>query len=46
MRAIRGAQISLISQEPMAALSPVHTIGNQMMEVIRLHLQHGAQRSA
>ena len=38
IRAIRGKDIALISQEPMAALSPVHTIGNQMMETIRLHL--------
>ncbi|TDW28300.1 peptide/nickel transport system ATP-binding protein [Rhizobium azibense] len=45
MRAIRGAQIALISQEPMAALSPVHTIGNQMIEVIRLHLNMGRREA-
>ncbi len=45
MRAIRGAQIGLISQEPMAALSPVHTIGNQMMEVIQLHLKLGKKEA-
>jgi len=45
MRAIRGAQIGLISQEPMAALSPVHSIGNQMMEVIRLHLKLGRKEA-
>jgi len=45
MRAIRGAQIGLISQEPMAALSPVHTIGNQMVEVIRLHLKMGRKEA-
>lgn len=38
IRAIRGREIALISQEPMAALSPVHTIGNQIIEAIRLHL--------
>ncbi|MGL5117111.1 MAG: ABC transporter ATP-binding protein [Beijerinckiaceae bacterium] len=38
IRAIRGREIALISQEPMAALSPVHTIGNQIVEAIRLHL--------
>ncbi|MCR9121731.1 MAG: ABC transporter ATP-binding protein [Phyllobacteriaceae bacterium] len=38
IRAIRGKDIALISQEPMAALSPVHTIGNQMVETIRMHL--------
>ncbi len=37
MRAIRGAQISMIFQEPMSSLSPVHTIGDQIDEVIILH---------
>ena len=37
MRAIRGKDIALIPQEPMAAFSPVHTIGNQIMEAILLH---------
>ena len=37
MRAIRGAEIALIPQEPMAAFSPVHTIGDQIMEAILLH---------
>jgi peptide/nickel transport system ATP-binding protein len=37
IRAIRGRDISMIFQEPMTALSPVHTIGNQISEVIRLH---------
>jgi peptide/nickel transport system ATP-binding protein len=37
MRAIRGRDIGMIFQEPMTALSPVHTIGNQMFEAIRLH---------
>lgn len=37
MRAIRGAEIALIPQEPMAAFSPVHTIGDQMIESILLH---------
>lgn len=35
--AVRGGQIALIPQEPAAAISPVHTIGNQLVEVIRLH---------
>lgn len=34
---IRGGSISLIFQEPQTALSPVHTIGNQLIEAIRLH---------
>jgi oligopeptide/dipeptide ABC transporter ATP-binding protein len=37
LRALRGNEIALIPQEPMAAFSPVHTIGNQLMEVIQLH---------
>ena len=37
MRAIRGGEIALIPQEPMSAFSPVHTIGNQLIEAIRLH---------
>jgi len=37
MRAIRGGRISIIFQEPMTSLSPVHTIGNQVSEALRLH---------
>ena len=37
MRAIRGAEIALIPQEPMAAFSPVHTVGEQIIEAILLH---------
>jgi len=37
IRAIRGDQISMIFQEPMTSLSSLHTIGDQIMEVIRLH---------
>jgi peptide/nickel transport system ATP-binding protein len=37
MRAIRGSMISMIFQEPMTSFSPVHTIGNQLAETIRLH---------
>ena len=37
MRMIRGAEISMIFQEPLAALSPVHTIGTQIMEPILVH---------
>ncbi|RMD73673.1 MAG: ABC transporter ATP-binding protein [Lentisphaerae bacterium] len=34
---IRGKQIAMIFQEPMSALSPVHTIGNQLREVLMIH---------
>ena len=45
MRAIRGARISIIFQEPMIALSPLHTIGNQIEEALALHRDLGqAQR--
>ncbi len=37
MRAIRGGTISIIFQEPMTALSPLHTIGNQIGEALALH---------
>ena len=37
MRAIRGAEIALVFQEPMSSFSPVHTIGNQIVEAILLH---------
>ncbi|MBF0497459.1 MAG: ABC transporter ATP-binding protein, partial [Deltaproteobacteria bacterium] len=37
IRAIRGNSISMIFQEPMTSLNPVFTIGNQILEVIRLH---------
>ncbi len=40
MRAIRGAEIALIPQEPMAAFSPVHTVGDQVIEAIRVHQHH------
>ncbi len=38
IRAIRGAEISMVFQEPMTSLSPVHTIGAQIAEAIRLHV--------
>ena len=34
MRAIRGDQISIIFQEPMTSLSPLHTIGDQISEAL------------
>ncbi len=38
VRAIRGKEIAMIFQEPMTSFSPVHTIGSQIMESIKLHL--------
>jgi oligopeptide/dipeptide ABC transporter ATP-binding protein len=42
MRMIRGGAIGMIFQEPMTSLSPVHTIGDQIGETVRLH--RGASR--
>ena len=38
IRRIRGNEISMIVQEPMLAFSPLHTIANQIIEAIRLHV--------
>jgi oligopeptide/dipeptide ABC transporter ATP-binding protein len=43
MRAVRGAQIAMIFQEPMTSLNPVFTIGSQIGEAVRLH-QHTSRR--
>ena len=45
MRAIRGAEIALIFQEPMSSFSPVHTIGNQLIEAILLHQNVGTREA-
>lgn len=37
MRQIRGNDVAMIFQEPMTSLNPVYTIGNQLIEAIRLH---------
>ncbi|MBA3329281.1 MAG: ABC transporter ATP-binding protein [Actinobacteria bacterium] len=43
MRTINGGEIGLIFQEPMTSFSPVHTVGNQIVEAIRLHQTMGKQ---
>nr|WP_322111166.1 ABC transporter ATP-binding protein [Tistlia consotensis] len=44
MRKLRGARLSIVFQEPMTSLSPVHTIGNQIGEALELHRNiHGRQ---
>jgi peptide/nickel transport system ATP-binding protein len=37
LRDIRGGEIAMIFQEPMTSFSPVHTVGNQITEAIRMH---------
>jgi ABC-type microcin C transport system duplicated ATPase subunit YejF len=44
IRSIQGNAISMVFQEPMTSLSPVHTIGDQIGETVRLH--RGASRAA
>ncbi|MEM7520954.1 MAG: ABC transporter ATP-binding protein [Pseudomonadota bacterium] len=41
MRKIRGNRIAMIFQEPMRSLSPLHRLGNQVSEVLRLHRDTG-----
>lgn len=41
MRQVRGAQIAMVFQEPMTALNPLHTIGEQIFEMFRLHTSLG-----
>ncbi len=45
MRRIRGGEIGMIFQEPMSSFSPVHTIGNQIMEAILQHRQVNKQEA-
>ena len=37
MRSIRGNQIAMVFQEPMTSLNPVHTVGAQIAEAVRIH---------
>ena len=45
MRSIRGDQISMIFQEPMRSMSPLHTLGNQVSEVLKLHSDMSAAKA-
>ncbi len=39
IRAVRGNEIAMIFQEPMSSLSPVHRVGDQIAEVLKLHFR-------
>ena len=45
IRDIRGAEISMVFQEPMTSLSPVHTIGAQITEAIELHITRDKRKA-
>jgi oligopeptide/dipeptide ABC transporter ATP-binding protein len=45
MRKVRGGEIGVIFQEPMAALNPVHRIGKQLVEVLKLHERMSARKA-
>ncbi|MCP4320047.1 MAG: ABC transporter ATP-binding protein [Hyphomicrobiales bacterium] len=45
IRHIRGDEIAMIFQEPMSSFSPLHTIGNQIMEVVRIHRNAGKKEA-
>ncbi len=45
MRRIRGGKISIIFQEPMTSLSPLHTIGNQICEALCIHTSMGSREA-
>ena len=42
MRSVRGGRISIVFQEPMSSLSPLHTVGDQVGEALSLHRQCSA----
>ena len=45
MRAVRGAGISMIFQEPMTSLNPVLTVGRQLSEIVRVHKKVGRREA-
>ncbi len=45
MRAICGKDIAMIFQEPMSSLNPVFTVGDQIAEVMRIHLGYGRKQA-
>ena len=45
IRDIRGNEIAMIFQEPMSSLSPIHSIGNQLMEAVLLHVTNSKREA-
>jgi len=45
MLGVRGAEIAMIFQEPMTSLNPVYTVGDQIIEAIRLHQEVGRKEA-
>lgn len=45
LRALRGKDISVVFQEPMSSLNPVFTVGEQIAEVLRIHLGLGGRQA-
>jgi len=45
MRGVRGSDIAMIFQEPMTALNPLYTVGNQIAEVLEVHEALGKSRA-
>ena len=45
MRGIRGSEIAMIFQEPMTSLNPVYTIGEQIIEIVRVHTGAGPKEA-
>ena len=46
MAAVRGGRMAMIYQDPMSSLNPLHTVGRQIVEAIRVHEDGSSRREA